>query len=266
MATKSTPSIHERMASVLSEIKALEKSEKNKHGGYAYVSVDHVKDHVRPIFAKYGVSLMTSEIPGSAEIFTTTKTYKGDTTTTTHMRVTFMITAVCDGMTNDEVMASGELITVAAPYTGGQTAGALRSYAIKEWLKGKCLIATGEKDQIDSMNQQEHGPVFNPATNDIPTPKPEPAKKKPVDKSEPKPNISTGEERVDPDTGEILDAPITEAEADVIQDEMDRVADMLGLDGLKNLMSKYTPRINNSEDAVVKRLREHYKLFLNKGE
>lgn len=258
MATKTTPSIHERMASVLSEIKALEKSEKNAHGGYKYVSVDNVKDHVRPIFAKHGISLLTTE-----EGHNTFQT-QGKNGMVTHLMVTFIFSAVCDGMTAEDIAVSAERITVSAPYTGGQTAGALRSYAVKEWLKAKCLIATGEKEQIDAMNQEEHGPVTKGVDHDEPTPKPKPAAKKAVDKSEPKPNISTGEERIDPDTGEVFDAPISEAEADVIQGEMDNVAELLGMDGLKNLMSKYAPRINNSDANVVRRLREHYKLFLKK--
>jgi hypothetical protein len=64
-----------------------------------------------------------------------------------------------------------EFITIVLPYTGAQTAGAARSYAVKEWMKSTLLVSTGEKDAIvggadaDAYAQQDYtAPARAPIT------------------------------------------------------------------------------------------------------
>jgi hypothetical protein len=144
--------IHKALATALGEIHRLKKDDKNQHGGYAYVSVDDVKDHVRPILSKHGLFLQVTE-----ESFEMVQV-QGKSGSTSSALIRYAIAlrhASGEGMEPD-------LITICLPYTGAQTAGAARSYAVKEWAKGSLLVSTGEKDAIsggadaDAYKQQEY--------------------------------------------------------------------------------------------------------------
>lgn len=144
--TDQEPTFAARIAAVMAGIKRLEKSERNKHGGYNFVSVDNVKDQIRPLLASNGLFLSVSEtdfqiseIPNS----------KGGMTTTA--RITFCITL------SDGAEHRSDNITVMLPYTGAQTAGAARSYAVKEWAKGTLLVSTGEDVDADHSPQDDYG-------------------------------------------------------------------------------------------------------------
>jgi len=140
------------MAVALREIHRLKKDDNNKHGGYAYVSVDDVKDHIRPILARHGLSLSVTE--QSFELVRV----EGKSGTTTSALIRYAITM---RHTTGEAL-DPDIITICLPYTGAQTAGAARSYAVKEWAKGSLLVSTGEKDQIvggadaDAYQQQDY--------------------------------------------------------------------------------------------------------------
>lgn len=140
------------LASALREIHRLKKDDKNQHGGYAYVSVDDVKDHVRPILAKHGLTVAVTE-----QTFELVQV-QGKSNTTTCALIRYAVTI---RHTSGEA-TEPDIITICLPYTGAQTAGAARSYAVKEWAKGSLLVSTGEKDQIvggadaDAYAQQEY--------------------------------------------------------------------------------------------------------------
>lgn len=144
--------INEALRAVLAEIHRLKKGDKNDHGKYAYVSVDDVKDHVRPILAKHGLHVSVCEV--SFDLIGV-ESRNGVTSSA----------RICYDITLRHV--SGEAlppdrITIVLPYTGAQTAGAARSYAVKEWMKSTLLVSTGEKDAIiggadaDAYEQQDY--------------------------------------------------------------------------------------------------------------
>ena len=145
MTTKA-PSFAERIALVMTGIKRLGKTERNKHGGYDFVSVDSVKDQLRPLLAENGLFLSVSE---DDYTFLEVPNSKGGMTSTA--RIAFII------VLSDGERELTDKITVMLPYTGAQTAGAARSYAVKEWLKGNFLISTGEDVDADHGKQEDYG-------------------------------------------------------------------------------------------------------------
>ena len=144
--------IHEAMTLVLRDIHRLKKGDKNDHGKYAYVSVDDVKDHVRPLLSERGLHIAVNEL---AFDMLGVESKNG---VTTSARITFAITL--RHVSGEELPP--DHITIVLPYTGAQTAGAARSYAVKEWMKGTLMVSTGEKDAIvggadaDAYEQQDY--------------------------------------------------------------------------------------------------------------
>jgi len=138
---------------LMADIHGLKKDEKNSHGGYNYVSVDSFKAMVRPLMAKHGLSLSMHET--SFELVALPNSKGGETM---NAKVTYAfqlrhVSGEVDGVEN---------LTIVLPLTGAQTAGAARSYALKEYLKGRFFVATGDKDLIeggadaDAFKQQEY--------------------------------------------------------------------------------------------------------------
>lgn len=136
------------VAKVMAEVKRLAKDDRNAHGGYNYVSVDDVKDMIRPLMAKNGLELVVTETDWGLEQLTSK-----DGKISINARFVFSIflrhsSGECD---------AAERTTVMLPFTGAQTTGAAKSYAIKEWIKGRFLVSTGEKDaDADSMPPNEY--------------------------------------------------------------------------------------------------------------
>lgn len=148
----STSKLNESLRAVLADIHRLKKDDRNNHGNYAYVSVDDVKDHVRPILARNQLTFSISEL--SYELVPVA----GKNGNTASAKIAYGITL--RHVSGEE--APPETITIVLPYTGAQTAGAARSYAVKEWMKSTLLVSTGEKDAIvggadaDAYAQQEY--------------------------------------------------------------------------------------------------------------
>ena len=147
------------VCAVMDEVHGLKKDEKNQHGGYNFVSVDSFKTLVRPLMAKHGLSLAMSEesfdlipLPNS----------KGGETMNARIKYAFQLRHV-SGMVEPL-----EYATIVLPHTGAQTAGAAKSYVLKEYLKGRFMVATGDKDLIvggadaDAFAQQEYGSDGSP--------------------------------------------------------------------------------------------------------
>jgi len=159
--------IHTAVAKVLAEIHRLKKGDKNDHGKYAYVSVDDVKDHVRPLLAQQGLHISVTETAFDMI------SVEGRNGVTTCARISYAITL---RHVSGEALPP-DIITIVLPYTGAQTAGAARSYAVKEWKKSTLLVSTGEKDVIvggvdaDAYAQQDYvaeKPAVMPAVNGTP--------------------------------------------------------------------------------------------------
>lgn len=144
--------LNKAVCAVMAEVHSLKKAEKNDHGKYNYVSVDAFKDFVRPLMAKNGLSLLTNEVDFALD---TVQSRNGPTVVA---RITFEFTL---HHISGEI-APPERATIVLPYTGAQTAGAAKSYVIKEYMKGKFLVSTGDKDLIeggadaDAYRQQEY--------------------------------------------------------------------------------------------------------------
>jgi hypothetical protein len=136
-------------AAVISDIKRLEKTHTNSHGGYQFTSVDDFKDVIRPLMARNGLSLHVSE-----ESFglSTIKTGKdGKETNLAIIRFRFVIEH-----TSGE-RSEPSFFTVALPYTGAQTSGAAQSYAIKEGVyKGLFQASSGDiAEEADFQEQSQ---------------------------------------------------------------------------------------------------------------
>lgn len=144
--------IAEALAKVLRDIHRLKKVEKNDHGKYAYVSVDDVKDHVRPLLSDAGLHVSVTET--AFDLIGV----EGRNGITSSARITYAITL---RHVSGQALPA-DIITIVLPYTGAQTAGAARSYAVKEWMKSTLLVSTGEKDFIqggadaDAYEQQDY--------------------------------------------------------------------------------------------------------------
>lgn len=144
--------LNKAVCAVMSEVHSLKKAEDNKHGNYKYVSVDAFKDFVRPLMAKHGLSLSQNEVDFALD------TVQGRNGPTVVARITYEFIM---RHTSGEVDPA-ERATIVLPYTGAQTAGAAKSYVIKEYMKGKFLVSTGDKDLIeggadaDAYKQQEY--------------------------------------------------------------------------------------------------------------
>jgi hypothetical protein len=131
---------------VMSDVRRLQKTDENKHGRYKYVPIDDVKDFVRPLLVKHGLTLSVSEA-GKLELSEVPNS-KGGTTTTAVIPYTMRVTHCKSGE------HSSDTITIVLPYTGAQVAGIARSYAVKEWAKATLLMSTGDDVADDESNMK----------------------------------------------------------------------------------------------------------------
>ncbi len=130
--------VHETLFSavvaVMAEVKRLEKDQENAFAKYMFTSIDDYKDELRPIMAKHGVSMCVSQI--GFETFVT----KSGTKETLNCVYRFKLWLEhVSGAQNGK-----EGLIVPLPYTGAQTAGIARSYAVKEYLKSRFLQSSGD--------------------------------------------------------------------------------------------------------------------------
>lgn len=156
----STSELTKAVATVMNAVKRVAKDDRNSHGGYNYASVDDIKDSLRPLLAKAGLEVRINETEYALE---TLKTKSGESLSA---RVTFEIKLRHDSGAEDEP----ERTTVVLPHTGAQTTGAAKSYALKEWIKGRFLVSTGEADaDADSHAPQEYSAAGEVRTKAAPT-------------------------------------------------------------------------------------------------
>lgn len=134
-------------AAVTAEVKRLTKDHKNQHGNYAFTSVDDFKDAIRPLMAKQGLTLHSSEDSFALSVIKTGKDNK-DTNIAT-IRYKFVLEH-----TSGE-FSEPSFFTVCLPYTGAQTSGAALSYAVKEGVyKGQFQASSGDVTEEADLHDQ----------------------------------------------------------------------------------------------------------------
>lgn len=150
--TAPTLKLNAAIAAVMAEVKRLEKADENKFGHYNYTSVDDFKDALRPLLAKHGIILHMTEACDVATVEQERKTVGGKDAALIAKYVFSITLEHVEGEIGKE-----EKITVMLPYTGAQTTGAARSYAVKEWGKSRFLMSSGDTDDADTMKQEDYG-------------------------------------------------------------------------------------------------------------
>ena len=134
--------IGEAICAVMMEVHRLEKTHTNAFSNYDFTSVDDFKDHLRPLMAKNGLYVGVQQ-----DVATLEKDDKGK-----EARARFDFTMILKHVNGEA--EPGEIFTVRLPFTGAQTSGAARSYAVKEWLKSRFLASAGdmaeEADLLDA--------------------------------------------------------------------------------------------------------------------
>lgn len=145
---EATTTLNHAVCAVMEQLERLRKGDRNDHGNYAFTSVDDFKDQIRPLMAKAGLSVHVSQ--ASFQMLE----YKNGNTTKSAAEFDFAITLKHVSGEKDEP----ENMTVILPYTGAQTSGAARSYAIKEWQKSRFLASSGDvQDEADMLEQSREG-------------------------------------------------------------------------------------------------------------
>lgn len=160
--TEATKNLSAAVAAVMAGVHRVKKDDTNKHGGYKFVSVDDIKDSLRPLLAANGLEVALTEIDYA---IVPVESRNGITTSA---QFTFELHL---RHTSGE-STKPERTTVLLPHTGAQTTGAAKSYALKEWLKTRFLVSTGEKDLIeggadaDAFAPQDYSAEKKPPTYD----------------------------------------------------------------------------------------------------
>lgn len=133
---------------VMKEVRRLKKDDKNAHGKYDFTSVDDYKDFIRPLMAENGLFIHVSQSSFNIVEYEDGKGRKAVA------QIDFDITLCHEDGERD----NPEKATVALPLTGAQTSGAAKSYAIKEWSKGRFLLSSGDQqDEADLLEQSREG-------------------------------------------------------------------------------------------------------------
>ncbi len=136
------------MAFLMGSIEKVDKDMRNSYKGYDYASADAVFAAVRVAMADLKLHLVTQELSFKIHDFGT------DDKPSRHIELKVYI-----GITDGSVVPL-ELITVMGPYTAPQSIQALRTYAVKYWLRTKLLLPTGESDLDEAKNLEIAGPVL----------------------------------------------------------------------------------------------------------
>lgn len=130
------------ICAVMAEVRRLEKKGRNEFAKYDYTSSDDFKDAIRPLFAKHGVDI---EIEEEGVDFKEIKDEKEKQKFVVAYR--FSVTLMFG-----REQSKPTHITVVLPFVGPQTTGIARSYALKEWLKGRFLLTSGDtSDEADAL-------------------------------------------------------------------------------------------------------------------
>lgn len=135
--------LHTAIHAILGEVRRLEKSDHNKHGNYDFAPADAFRDFIRDQFHKHKLVYSISEVYAS-------QVAEGMKAGTIKFTYWFVITHVESGE-----QTQPEARSVFLPYVGSQTSGIASTFALKEWLKNKFLISTGEPDPEGEMGDHD---------------------------------------------------------------------------------------------------------------
>lgn len=146
------PKIAAAIVAIEGKIKQLGTDESNKHGGYAYVSVDKFYERVGKMMADAGLALLINET--EADVRTSERTdERGATKTVSWLFVRYELSF----MHESGAMSASLRRSCALPISGPQAFGAAQSYIEKQFLRQVFKIPTGEKD-ADEIAQSEGAP------------------------------------------------------------------------------------------------------------
>lgn len=151
-----TKDINAAIANAMDKIKMLGKGEKNNHQNYNFASIDDFLEMCRPICAAEGLHINPNCV--SMDTFpVNNKTW-----------ATFTYSITMCHASGQQTEPAGSIVSL--PLTGAQTSGAAQSYAVKQYLRGLLLIATGDNDDADFLPQVEGGIENKPAAAKAPSP------------------------------------------------------------------------------------------------
>ena len=134
---------------ILDTAGTIEKDERNDFAEYDYASADAIYSHVREEIASKGYSVWMNEI--SFDVLEGEKKKQW-------LKVSYEIGLTADGGRPDDKEL--ERITILAQYAGVQTCQAVRTYALKYFLRGRFLLPTGEKDADVTPYSKSRPPEF----------------------------------------------------------------------------------------------------------
>ncbi len=167
MNTQTQEDKHQNLAAaicaVMSEVKRLEKADKNAFANYKFTSVDDFKDAVRPLMAKHGLSLHINEKSFDIKEFESTdKAGKPKKITAAIFKYTLRLYHIGGGVSKPENRS------VAFPFVGAQTSGIALSYTIKEWFKSRFLVSSGDQnEEADLMDNTTELRLSKQAARDL---------------------------------------------------------------------------------------------------
>lgn len=144
---RTTSELTRAVATVMASVTRLQKADSNAFAKYKFTSVDDFKDHVRPLLASNNLTVRTDEVEFETIEIVADSGKK-------HMAARYKFTfQLCHSSGESDPL---EHFTVMLPYTGPQTSGAARSYALKEWIKSKFLASSGDTDE-EADTQEQRG-------------------------------------------------------------------------------------------------------------
>lgn len=142
-----TNALDNAVCAVMADVKRLEKAHENAFARYNFTSVDDFKDSIRGVMAEHGLSLHIDQT--GMEL----REVEGDKNKKSIIaEFELAVTLKHSSGVKDEP----EHMSVLLPFTGAQTSGAARSYAIKEWIKGRFLASSGDVEAEADLHEQDN--------------------------------------------------------------------------------------------------------------
>jgi len=144
--TETTKELTAAVCKVMAAMELIVKTGTNTFHKYRFLSVDAIKDYLRPLLAQNGLSIRMDE-----EHFETHEMIEGNSKKGVHAHFRFALSlAHISGECEPP-----ERYSIMLPYDGPTASGKARSYACKEWLKAKFLASTGDKADIEEEHEKE---------------------------------------------------------------------------------------------------------------
>ena len=137
-------SISQAIGAVANHVK---RDQRNEYAKYDYASADAIYSHVREAIADQGLRVYQNEIESE-----TMQVTGKNGSITQWVKVQYELALIRDQVMDTRESALLERVTVMAQVTGAQTFAAIRTYALKYWLRGLFLLDTGDvREDIDSL-------------------------------------------------------------------------------------------------------------------